>query len=70
MQMSNSRKWEYKSLYIDRDTYIKGMLGKTFRPEELENDFNELGSEGWELVGVAFNDGAGGDSVVVFKREI
>ena len=31
---------------------------------------NGFGSEGWELVGVAFNDGAGGDSVLAFKREI
>ena len=69
MTMSNSRQWEYKSMLVDRETYIKGMIGKKFRPELLEGDLNALGSEGWEMVGIAFNDGING-AALVFKREI
>ena len=69
MTMSNFKKWEYKSIHVERETYIKGMLGAKFRPELLEGDLNALGSEGWEMVGIAFNDGING-AALVFKREI
>tara|TARA_A100001011_G_C13937869_1_gene685895 strand:+ start:426 stop:635 length:210 start_codon:yes stop_codon:yes gene_type:complete len=68
--MSNIKKWEYTSVYVNREDYIKGLLGKSFKPDEFNTLLNEFGSEGWELVGVAFNDGAGGNSVLAFKREL
>jgi len=60
--------WEYKSVYLNREDYIKGLLGKAYKPDILDKQLNALGAEGWEMVGVAFNDGAGGNAVVVFKR--
>ena len=35
--------------------------------EKLEKDLNELGSEGWEMVGYGLNDG--GNAAVLFSRE-
>ena len=67
--MSDIKTWEYTSIYVNREDYIQGLLGKSFKPEKFNKKLNELGSEGWELVGVAFNDGAGGNSVITFKRE-
>ena len=68
--MSNIKKWEYASVYVEREDYIKGLLGKSFKPDQFNELLNEFGSEGWELVGVAFNDGARGNSVLAFKREL
>jgi hypothetical protein len=68
--MSDLRKWEYKSIYVNREDYIKGIMGKSFKPEKFDKTLNEYGTDGWEMVGVAFNDGAGGNSVIAFKREI
>ena len=68
--MSDIKQWEYFSVYVDREDYIKGQIGKSFKPDKFNEMLNGFGSEGWELVGVAFNDGAGGDSVLAFKREI
>ena len=68
--MNNTKKWEYTSVYVNREDYIKGVLGKSFKPDIFNELLNEYGSEGWELVGVAFNDGAGGNSVLALKREL
>ena len=37
--------------------------------EKLEAELNELGSEGWEMVGFGMNDGAHA-AVIIFKRAI
>ena len=58
--------WEYKSFYSDRDEY-QGFLG--FILEKFEEKLNELGSEGWEMVGFGMNDGANA-AVIIFKRAI
>ena len=42
---------------------------KGFKPEKLEKDLNELGIEGWEMVGYGMNDGANA-AVIIFKRAI
>jgi len=42
---------------------LKGVI-----PEKLEQDLNELGREGWEMVGFGVEDGP--NSVVIFKRAI
>lgn len=61
--------WEYKSIYLNRDDYIKGWVGKSYKPDILDKKLNEYGADGWEMIGVAFNDGAGGNAVIVFKRQ-
>ena len=43
---------------------LKGVI-----PEKLEQDLNELGREGWEMVGYGMNDGANA-AVIIFKRAI
>ena len=58
--------WEYKSFYSDRDEY-SGFLG--FKSDKFEAKLNELGSEGWELVGIGMNDGANA-TFLIFKRAI
>jgi hypothetical protein len=42
---------------------------KGFKPAKLEKDLNELGREGWEMVGYGMNDGANA-AVIIFKRAI
>ena len=37
--------------------------------EKLDKDLNELGSDGWEMVGYGLNDGVNA-AVVIFKRAI
>ena len=59
--------WEYKCFYSDRENY-KGIF-KGFKPGKLEKDLNELGGEGWEMVGYGMNDGANA-AVIIFKRAI
>ena len=61
--------WEYKSIHVVREDYIKGLLGAKLKPDLLEGDLNALGSDGWEMVGIAFNDGING-AVIIFKRPL
>ena len=44
--------WEYKTVKLEIDGKIFG--GKTFDRMAMEQEFNSLGKEGWELV--AIND--------------
>ena len=60
------KKWEYKTMYMSRDSYLKGFKQK-FDPELLEKELNALGNQGWEMVGVAYADGVH-NRVIVFKR--
>jgi hypothetical protein len=59
--------WEYKTLKMD----TKGFLGGLLDTEEFEAHLNELGTQGWELVG-AFDTnqshGASREVIAVFKR--
>ena len=54
---------------MNREDYIKGWIGKSYKPDILDKKLNEYGADGWEMIGVAFNDGAGGNAVIVFKRQ-
>lgn len=63
-------KWEYKVIKID---CIQN-LGK---PDNLQNELNSYGEEGWELVGVLTKPHIGegwmpkpDDGSVIFKRAI
>ena len=47
------KKWEYKTLKADRESY-KGFF-KGIKDDKFEADLNELGREGWEFVGQGLN---------------
>ena len=47
-------KWEYKFLTA-ADLEVRGFL-KSADPEQVENYFNSLGEEGWEIINVDFID--------------
>ena len=59
--------FEYKTLYVSRDDYIGSFLGG-FNSDELEGVFNNLGADGWEMVGVCMQDGMNAFAIA-FKRE-
>jgi len=59
--------FEYKTLYIERETYIGSFLGG-FKSDKLDGVLNALGAEGWEMVGVCMNDGINAFALA-FKRE-
>jgi hypothetical protein len=56
------RKWEYKLLSTN-DLPSGGMLGlKERKRESIEAYLNQLGDDGWEIVGIDFTDGMGSAS--------
>jgi hypothetical protein len=59
--------WEYKAIKMDTTGFLGGLLDI----ELFETNLNELGSQGWELVG-AFDTnqshGASREVIAVFKR--
>ncbi len=62
-------KYEYKTLYTD----AKGFLGGKVDRSSFQQDLNELGKEGWELVSsVSANQSYGSTRwiISVFKRKI
>ena len=46
--------WEYKFLTA-ADLEKRGFF-KSVKPEQVENYFNSLGDEGWEIINVDFTD--------------
>lgn len=57
-----SRRWEYKLLGT-KDLPGGGMLNMKERPREaVEAYLNQLGDEGWEVVGIDFTDAMGSPS--------
>lgn len=62
-------KFEYKTLFID----AKGVFGGKVDPYTFQNELNELGSQGWELVStVAAAQSYGSTRWIIstFKRKI
>lgn len=59
---ANSRRWEYETLRPPRDETRKEAV-------DPKRELNELGSEGWELVGTIEYVG-GGTKYLVFKRPV
>ncbi len=60
-------KWEYKTLKMEAG----GFMGGKFDSKTLNNQMNELGRDGWELVtGFDTNMGQGAtrDIVLIFKK--
>ena len=61
------QKWEYKTIKVD----TKGMLGGILDTTAFDSLLNQLGDDGWELVG-AFDTnqsyGASREAVAIFKR--
>jgi hypothetical protein len=65
------RRWEYKLLSTN-GLPGGGMLGAEERPREaIEAYLNQLGEDGWEIVGVDFSDHIGSPSFfqALAKRE-
>ncbi|MFC5472301.1 DUF4177 domain-containing protein [Cohnella suwonensis] len=59
--------WEYRTIKYKTG----GFLGGKVDAEELEDELNQYGSEGWELVScfdTSMSQGASRDIVIVFKR--
>jgi hypothetical protein len=59
------KKFEYKFIQLYAQDGINKKLASKNRAEALEELFNPLGREGWELVHIHLMDG-----LAVFKREI
>lgn len=61
--------YEYKTLFTD----AKGVFGGKVEKTTFQNDLNELGSQGWELVNtVATNQSYGSTRwiISIFKRKL
>ena len=62
------QKWEYKCVETNREAIaLQGLTPEEGYSEYLEDKFNKLGEEGWEMVGYAMNNGANA-RMVCFKR--
>ena len=48
--MSDIKQWEYFSVYVDREDYIKGWIGKSFKPDKFNEMLNGFGSEGTQSI--------------------
>ena len=48
-------KWEYKLLNA-ADLEKRGFMIKSVDPEQVEEYFNALGNDGWEIINVDFTD--------------
>lgn len=61
-------KFEYKVVVYD----TKGLLGGIVETDQLENQLNHLGNDGWELVSCSSTNQSYGSSrsiVCIFKRK-
>lgn len=64
------KNFEYKSVAINVDTSLSGKV-RNF--EGVENELNELGSQGWEVINFSVGDpwsGNGKSIFVIAKRGI
>ncbi len=62
-------KFEYKTLFTD----AKGVLGGKVDQDGLENELNELGLQGWELVNTVAAAQSYGSTrwiISIFKRKM
>lgn len=62
-------KWEYKTLKYE----TKGLFGGKVVEGELEEQFNRLGAQGWELVtsfDTSIYQGQSRDIIAIFKRKV
>lgn len=62
------RRWEYMVLDIGVDSFF---TGPRLNGDALATRLNELGADGWEVVGMSALDSGGGrtrDVVLVLKR--
>ncbi len=62
-------KFEYKTLITD----AKGVFGGKVNPYEFQNELNELGSQGWELVNTVASAQSYGSTrwiISIFKRKV
>ena len=62
-------RWEYKTIKFE----TKGVLGGILKLEEFNDELNNLGSLGWELINcfdTNQSQGASREVIAVFKRKI
>ncbi len=62
-------KFEYKTIFTD----AKGVLGGKVDQYSFQNDLNEMGSQGWELVNTVAAAQSYGSTrwiISIFKRKI
>ena len=61
-------KWEYKTLNYDKRSFLSGKIDRV----ELNEKFNRLGRDGWEMVNITNSHGWGatGGVLAVFKRQL
>lgn len=60
-------KWEYQTIKIA----LKGFTGGILNTSDFNNELNDLGEEGWELVSCFSTNAAQGysrEAIAVFKR--
>ncbi len=63
------KKFKYRTLVVD----AKGLFGGKIDVSGFNNSLNEMGRDGWELVGTTASNEAAGRTVCficVFKREL
>lgn len=63
-------KWEYTTVEIGTTSFWEGVV---FKIEEIDEQTNQMGAEGWELVStVSLNEGPGYSKSVLlfFKRPL
>lgn len=61
-------RWEYKTIKVN----TKGFMGGILELHDFENEINNLGSQGWELVScfdTSASQGVTREVIAVFKRK-
>lgn len=64
-------KWEYMTLESHRNYgttkfFINGDMQPALKNESLHKVINQIGGQGWELVGISSNEG---EKTYIFKRQ-
>lgn len=68
--MESKSQWEYKTLKVSAS---HGFLGGKTDPREINEELNNLGAQGWELVTsfvTHMGYGSSRDVILIFKRKI
>ena len=60
------KKFEYDTLNID----VKGVFGGKVDDDNFKQKLNEMGQNGWELVGMTASNLSARWIICIFKREI
>ena len=64
-------KWEYKTIKLATTGFVGGLMGGKLDDTKLNNEMNQLGIQGWELVSsfsTSQSFGESRDIVLIFKK--